>query len=123
MLANHLYSRRRALEANLLLVEDGQYGEKRPGTPSMAKTVKSALRGVRWGARHRSPTPPCDTFWDSSRGALQRIIGLNALGLQEIWVFQALILVIWQNLPRIVKSPILEPEIPISPVTLGHLNL
>ena len=62
MLANHLYSRRRALEANLLLVEDGQYGEKRPGTPSMAKTVKSALRGVRWGARHRSPTPPCDTF-------------------------------------------------------------
>ena len=91
MLANHLYSRRRALEANLLLVEDGQYGEKRPGTPSMAKTVKSALRGVRWGARHRSPTPPCDTFW--------------------------------RYLPRIVKSPILEPEIPISPVTLGHLNL
>ena len=51
----------------------------------MAKTVKSALlRGVRWGARHHSPTPPCDTFWDSSRGALQRIIGLNALGLQQI---------------------------------------
>ena len=44
----------------------------------MAKTIKSALRGVRWGARHRSPTPPCDTFWDSSRGVLQRIIGLNA---------------------------------------------
>ncbi len=79
--------RRRALEANLLLVEDGQYGEKRPGTPSMAKPVKSALRGVRWCARRRSPTPPCDTFWDSCRGVLQRIIGLNALGLQEIWVF------------------------------------
>ena len=51
MLANHLYSRRRALEANLLLVEDGHYGGKRPGTPSMAKTVKSALRGVRPSAR------------------------------------------------------------------------
>ena len=67
--------------------------------------------------------PPCDTFWDSSRGVLQRIIGYKCPRVTGDMGISGSLLVIWRNLPRIVKLPILEPKIPISPVTLGYLNL
>ena len=57
MLANHLYSRRRALEANLLLVEDGQYGEKRPGTPYLKYGQNSQKCPTRRALGRTPPQP------------------------------------------------------------------